>query len=391
MNNIPDGAETYTQEKGPDHIERNDPDAHVRRIHWNERMRRFVPNLLTIRRQDLNIDTIALRRKLHYKYLLIFFLIVSVILSSVAIAGGSSNESGLVNAYLLEYRYAAYQAQPLQGQGVINDGAYATFNSNANLTNLAIRIGYFSTCINARSATGNASQPIWYCSKNVTSVVNQLNGQQKIDPFNAIHLMNEIRSNVVSPAVLVVSVCLTFIAMIVLAAADIKRAGLFFAATVITLIASVFSLVALVWQQVAVDTAKSIIANFSNNAILATRGPVPAGLGWTSVVFLFVVSMGIVLLVLNEKQSLEILQDFGSEILENEQRLGQDAFNGRSNIDLSGAYQPSPEPNPAQTGTAPKASATAVKTAQASGRQNTTTSQTGYPTATPEVAMPTPY
>lgn len=388
MNNLPEGTETYSQEKGPDHV---DPGVHDRRIHWNERMRRFVPNLLTIRRQDLNIDTMALRRKLHYKYLLIFFLIMSVILSSVAIAGCSSNDAGLINAYLLEYRYAGYESQPLDGKGVINDGAYATFNSNANLTNLVIRIGYFSTCINERTVTGNQSAPIWYCSKNVTRVVNQLDGQQIKDPFNAIHLMNELRSNVLSPVVLVISVCLTFMSMLVLSAANIKRAGLFFGATVMTLIACLFALVSLVWQQVSVDTAKSVIVNFSNNAIHATPGPVPAGLGWTSVVFLFGVSIGIVVLVLNEKQSLEILQDFGSEILENEQRLGQNAFDGRSNLDLSGPYQPpGTTASPVPVVNTPAAPAPA-KPANAPVRQNTTTSNTGYPTATPEVAMPNPY
>ncbi|KAF5096698.1 hypothetical protein D0Z00_002697 [Geotrichum galactomycetum] len=391
MNNLPEGTETYTQEKGPDHIDNSDPEAHARRNNWNERMRRFVPNSMIIRRQDLKIDTMALRRKLHYKYLLIFFLIMSVILSSVAIAGCSSSDTGLINAYLLEYRYAGYEAEPLKGQGVINDGAYATFNSNANVTNLAIRIGYFSTCINERTVTGNKSAPVWYCSKNVTKVVGQLGGQQIRDPFNAIHLMNELRSNVLSPAVLVISVCLTFMSMIVLSAADIKRAGLFFGATVMTLIACLFALVSLVWQQVSVDTAKSVIANFSNNAIRPTRGSVPAGLGWTSVVFLFGVSIGIVVLVLNEKQSLEVLQDFGSEILENEQRLGQNAFDGRSNLDLSGPYHPpGTTPSPVPVVQTPAASAPA-QPAKTPLRQNTTTSQTGYPTTTPAVTMPNPY
>ena len=343
--------EPYDPEKGPDFVADPTPEKKPQKRHW-----KFIPNFMTISVPDIHIDRKALENKLRYKYLLIFFLIVSIILSSIAVGSCSNGSTAMANAYLLEFKYDAYSRSSLSGEGVVNQGAYATFNSNANSSDLTIRIGYFATCINS-AQTKESTNKTWFCSRNVTTIVNTLNATSE-DPFNGIHLMNELRSNVFSPVILIMSVCFTFLAMIVLAAANIKQTSLFFVATGLTLFSCFLGLVALIWQQVGVDTSKSILNNLSNNAILAKNGPVPAGLGWTSVFLLFVVSIGIVALVVNENQALVMLQDFGSDFQETQKRYGQNALNGRSNdesaVNLGG-------------------------------------SRVGYPTDTPNVNIPTPY
>lgn len=342
--------EPYDPEKGPDFVDDLGAPKSKKR-QW-----KFIPNFMTIRMPDIQIDRKALENKLRYKYILIFFLVVSIILSSIAVGSCSNSSKPITDAYLLELKYDAYKRQPLNGEGVINLGAFATFNSNANASDLSVRIGYFGTCISSTKLKSSTKKD-WICSKNVTTIVDTLNSPGQ-DPFNVIHLMNEVRSNVLSPVIFIISVIFTFLAMVVLAAANIKNTSLFFTATGLTLFSCFLGLVALVWQQVSVDTAKSVLTNLSNNALLVTAGSVPAGLGWTSLFFLFGVSIGIVVLVLNEKQALVTLQDFGSDFEETQKRYGQNALDGRLNDD------------------------SAVNL----GAQNVR-----YPTETPNINMPTPY
>lgn len=300
---------------------------------WN----RFVPKFMTIQVPDVHIDRNSLQRKLRAKYLIAFFMVISIILSSIAVSGCTSNSTSMADDYLLQFAYDAYDRSALTGDGVVNDGAYATMNSNTNDTDLVIRISYFGTCITSTHVQ-NVTQSSWFCSSNVTTIVSKLSGQSD-DPFNGINLMNELRSNIVSPVIFIMSVCITVFAFVTLLAASIRNTSLFFWATGLTLLACFFALVALVWQQVAVDTAKSVLTNLSNNAIMAEQGPVPAGLGWTSVLILFAVSIGIVALVVNENQALIGLQEFGSDFEVSQGKYGQNALTGRP-VDESNANYP---------------------------------------------------
>lgn len=323
----------YDPEKGPDHSPTNEKPKAVKRHNWG-----FVPKFMTIQMPDVHIDRKALERKLQSKWAIIFFIAVSIILSSIAIAS-CSNEAGLADAYLLQAKYDAYDQSAISADGAINTAAYATMNSNANSTDLKVRIGYFKICVGSNYIK-NSTKLDWFCHKNVTKVVAVLEDQYD-DPFNLIYLMNEVRSNIVSPVIFIMSVCISFISIITLIAANVNNTTLFFVSTGLTLFACFFALVALIWQQVAVDTSKSILNNLSQNAIIAKTGSVPAGLGWTSVLFLFFVSIGIVVLVVNENKALLGLQEFGSEMEVNQGVYGQDAYTGRpigeSAVNLGGA------------------------------------------------------
>lgn len=319
-----DVNEPYDPEKGPDHGAV--PAPAPRNFRW-------IPKFMTIHLPDVQIDRKALEHKLRSKWLLVFLIFISIILSSIAIASCTNTSSAMTNAFLLEAKYDAYAMSQRTSGGVVNDGAYATMNSNSNGTDLAIRIGYFGTCVGS-SRIKNATSSDWYCGKNVTTVVGQLQSQDE-DPFNMVFVMNELRSNILSPVIFIMSVCISFIAIITLIAANIKNTSLFFISTGVTLLACFFALVALVWQQVTVDAAKSIINNLSQTAIHTSTGSVPAGLGWTSVLFLFFVSIGIVALVVNENQALIGLQEFGEDMGEAEHLYGQNAYNGRPVMDES--------------------------------------------------------
>lgn len=307
---------------------------------------RFIPGFLTIQMpQSAEIDQHALEYRLRSKYILVFFIAVSIILSCVVIGGCS--ESGSANIYLLQVRYGAYELSELDGEGVVNPAAYATVNSNVKNTDLAVRIGYFGTCIQMKSATNSTIQS-WYCDRNVTHLANSLKVPTE-DPFNAIYISNELRSNVLSPAVFIMSAAFSFMAMLVLLMASIQNPTFFFNASVINLISSFLLLIAMVWQQVVVNTSRSIINNLSSNAMVTTTGPVTAGLGWTSMALLFGVTIGIVILVINENQALRSLSEFGADVAETQQKYGQNALNGRSTEGLgkTGDYG-APEPYPSK-------------------------------------------
>lgn len=324
--NYPVGSEPYDPEKGPDHVENAVP-VDMKSSSAEKRWR-FIPNLFTIQVSPYEIDRRALQRKLRSKYILIFFLIISIILSSIAIGGCS--DSGSQSIYLLQVKYDAYQLDQLSGDGVTNEAAYATMNSNANGTSLAVRIGYFGTCVSIDSSSSNSTLKEWFCDKNVTHITNRLTKPITQDPFNSIYIMNELRSNIMSPVIFIMGVCFTFLSMLVLLAANINQPTLFFTATALTLFSCFLVLVAMVWQQVSVNSTKSVLINLSNNAMLATAGAVPAGLGWTSVFLLFGISIGIVALVVNEKQALMGLDEFGSDYVKNQEKYGQNPIDGRS-------------------------------------------------------------
>lgn len=332
MNGVPIESNTPPNEYDPEKdaggvVYHQPPVAEPQQLGTDKRgYRVLIPRFMKLSRGNVEIDKKALDRKFTYKYLLIFFLIVSIILSSVAIASCSNSSTSMANNYLLQYQYTGYEESPMTGDGIVNQGAYATFNSNANGTDLTVRIGYFGTCINANKFNESLSE--WYCTRNVTTLSNILKPTPELDPFNAIHLMNEIRSNIISPVIFIISVCTAFFSILILAAANLERPNLFFVATLSTLISCFLSLVSLVWQQVAVDTTRSVLVNISNYAISAHRGPVPAGLGWASVFFQFCVALGIVILVINENQALQALSDVDSDLDKVQSQLGQDLLNG---------------------------------------------------------------
>lgn len=264
------------------------------------------------------VDTQKVQSKLKYKYFLIFFLVLSIILSSVSISGCSDSSNSSVNNYLLQVRYAPYELDRPSGSGIVNTDAYTTLNSNVqNKSDLAIRIGYFGTCTKSSIQTNTTNHKEWYCSRNVTHLVDVLTVPTQ-DPFNAINLMNDIRVHHISPAILIISICVNFIALIVLSAASLKRANLFFVSTALTVFACFMGLVGMIWQQTAVDTAANVIKNLSNNSMKSNSGPVSAGLGWTSTFILFCVAIGTVALVLSEKQALKIYGNMPEDVAGND-------------------------------------------------------------------------
>lgn len=255
------------------------------------------------------VDTRKVRSKLKYKYILVFFLGLCIILTSVGVSGCSTSATSSANNYLLEASYDPYGMDKPSGPGVVNTDAYTTLNSNvANKTDLAVRISYFGTCTRSSHQSENTSYSEWYCSKNVTMLTDILSVPTQ-DPFNLIYLMNNIRTNHVNPAILIISACVNFIALVVLIVADLQNARLYFVSTWISVFACFMGLVGMVWQQASVDTAARIIENLSNNSIRSKAGPVPAGLGWTSIFILFCSGIGIVVLVMSERKTLSIIGD----------------------------------------------------------------------------------
>lgn len=295
----------------PESIESDQTEKRHRRFALNDKVLRF--------HMTSTVDTQKVRAKLKSKYILIFFLVLSIILTSVSVSGCvSASSTSSANNYLLEVRYDAYGLDKLTAAGVVNPDAYTTLNSNvANKSDLAVRISYFGTCTRSSAqASNNPQYPDWYCSRNVTELVGLIKTPTE-DPFNAIFLMNSVRSSRISPAILIVSVCVTVIALVALLVADLQHARLYFISTFLVVFACFMGLVGMVWQQASVDTAAQTIQSLSNNSISTRAGQVPAGLGWTSIFILFCSGFGIVVLVMSERKTLSIFGDMDPNDVEN--------------------------------------------------------------------------
>lgn len=278
----------------------------------------FHGNILKFKQDPIVVDVDRIQSKLKYKYILVFFLALCIILSSISVAGCSNSSSSSANNFLLQMRYAPFEMTRPTGDGIVNTDAYTTWNNNVgNNTDLQVRISYFGTCTRSSIQTSTTDYGDWFCTTNVTRLTSVLTVPTQ-DPFNMIYLMNNIRTNHVNPAILIASIAFNFIALVFLLRASLKRPNLYFISTGLTVFACTLGLLGMVWQQAAVDTAVSVARNLSNNSIAAGSGRVPAGLGWTSLLILFLTAIGIVALVLSEKQALQLYSDMNEEFSDSE-------------------------------------------------------------------------
>lgn len=326
------GQEMYDAEKGPEYLITNQQPQYVHPVvhpppqetvpanpayqtqqitNW-----RFLPNFMTVQVPGpVQIDPYKLTRKLNYKYIGLFLLILSIVLSCVSVGGCSDANSSTQSIYILEARYHAYQEHPASGDGIVNGvGAYQVMNSNANHSDLVTRIGYFGTCIMLPSAA-SLNEPQagnWTCSSNATYLSSLLTNQDN-DPFNLVYLSNQLRYRVMNPTILIMSIVFTFVAAVALLCASMSTAHLFFYSACLTVFSCILELVAMVWQQSSADTARNVITSFSSRSVHASAGSVPAGLGWTSFSLLFVTSIGLVWLVISENRALVMLAEFGPD------------------------------------------------------------------------------
>ncbi|VVT57521.1 uncharacterized protein SAPINGB_P005737 [Magnusiomyces paraingens] len=284
------------------------------KLHKKKKRFAFNGNILKFSQDPIEIDVARIQSKLKYKYILVFFLALCIILTSISVSGCSNSSKGSANNFLMQLRYAAYEQPQLSGDGIVNTDAYTTWNSNVeNKTDMTVRIGYFGTCTRSTLQTSSTAHHNWFCTRNVTLLASIIDVPTQ-DPFNVIYLMNNVRNHHVSPAILIVSVCINFIALVFLLRASLKRPSLYFISTGLTVFACTLGLIGMVWQQASVDTAVSVARNLSNNSIVAHSGRIPAGLGWTSIFLLFCTAIGIVCLVLSEKQALLLYNDIGEDI-----------------------------------------------------------------------------
>lgn len=267
-------------------------------------------NLDHLRQTEDDVNYAEIKHALNYKYLLVFFLCLCIIFSSIGISGCTPNKGSSVSNYLLEIRYAPFEMTVPDAPGIVNPDAYTTWNLNiANKSDVAVRIGYFGTCTKSRAqseasriiVTGNNTisqgYPEWFCSTNVTELAIVLAAPTD-DMFNIVYLANSLRTGHMSPAVLIISIILNFMALCMLLVATLKHGKFFYFSATVTFAAWVMGLLGMVWQQTAVDVAARVVENLSNRSIKCKAGSVPAGLGWTSILILFVTLIGLVSLIM---------------------------------------------------------------------------------------------
>ncbi|CAN6621751.1 hypothetical protein TRVA0_008S02718 [Trichomonascus vanleenenianus] len=238
------------------------------------------------------------RRPIHHRHTIAFFLLLSVLLMVILVSGCISTAAQGPNIYAVELKYDSFGTDQDKGSGIINTGAYQALNSYANTTDLKLHINYFGLCstssVNGKNETG------WFCSNDINAHANRYN-QSSDDPLNLLYAGFQLKNHVISPWLLVISTCLTFFSMVTMIITKTAQSYAFGLATLLCVLAFVFSLMGMVWQQTATNAAVQLAIAFSNQAIQGTIGVSTAGLGWVTALFLSMCAVGLVIIFYTEK------------------------------------------------------------------------------------------
>jgi hypothetical protein len=263
------------------------------------------------------------RRQIHHRHLVAFFQLLAALLLAIVVAGCFSSEASIESLYLVELKYDSSGAPPLTAPGVVNRDAYNVLNAYVADSDVAVRIGYFGICANSSlivpkvvQMAGTASPPGanattgWQCSTNITLLTTNYKLATQ-DPLNLIYVGNQLRMRCFSPWVLLVAIILSVISLVIIILIDTTQTVAFPLMVCSAVLAFLFSLLGMSWQQSSVDSIAVLTNNLLDSAVKATTGTSASGLGWSATIFLFGCSVGLVVLYLNDRRR---YGDSGSDV-----------------------------------------------------------------------------
>lgn len=243
-------------------------------------------------------------QKLQHRHLITFILFLVIIFQCILIAGCVSSSAGGPNLYLIQLKYSPYNTAPLVANGIVNPNLYRALNRQANATDLVVRTGYFGICAQAKFLTNDTS---WKCTGHITALTQNVKADQ--DPFNLIYVGFQFMTKAVAPWLLVIATIMTaFTAVSIHFVKDTGGVG-FSLVVGVSILSFLLCLIGMVWQQSCSNTTAVMITALSDNAIQTHSGPATAGLGWTSTLFLFGCSFGLVMMYLSERKNMMLAEE----------------------------------------------------------------------------------
>lgn len=259
---------------------------------------------------------------------------VVIILFSIILAGCTS--TSLTNVYLLSLSYLNATDHSKTDYAQVNANTSTLFRNLTGASDglrLEVRAGYMGLCISQVAGT-------WLCSSSTTSLANLLKTQSNIlggggvgqgDPLNLIWIAGKFRDEIVFNGLIFTGVPLTFITIILLATfpgwhqeedehgseRDVKpfpSRPVSQTALGIIAVSSIFMFVSVFWQHIASSAGATMAESLSYGTVNGHVGPAAMVLGWVGVLLSFVVTVGLLVMILSIRVLAMAFSSEGSDI-----------------------------------------------------------------------------
>ncbi|PMD51401.1 uncharacterized protein K444DRAFT_601714 [Hyaloscypha bicolor E] len=248
---------------------------------------------------------------LGYHHVMMMVLTVSIVLSSILLAGCSS--SNMNNVYLLSLSYASTPSH--QDAVQVNPSISTTF---ANLTTpapaLEVRVGYMGFCM--PDSTGD-----WICSRHAKSLAKTINNTHTSssgDPLNLLWIANNFQSQIVFDGLIFSTVPLVFISILLLSTfprwheeedaegseREVKpfpSRPVSYIVFALLILASLLIFVSVFWQHIASSAAVTMGQSLSYGTVKGKVGAVAMVLGWGSVFLDILAGVAMYVMILSIK------------------------------------------------------------------------------------------
>ncbi|KAL2063544.1 hypothetical protein VTL71DRAFT_5349 [Oculimacula yallundae] len=256
---------------------------------------------------------------LGYHHVLMVFLSIAIITTSIVVAGCTT--PSLANVYLLSLRYlnsstsTTSSTHPEQ----LNPNISATFHNISDHPSLEVRAGYLGLCVRQNSEK-------WHCSRSAPSLVEivELSRGSKDDPLNLLWIASNFRSQVVFVGLIFISIALSVLAIVLLSTfprwhtetdddgseREVKpfpSKKISYSATALIGLASIFMFVSILWQHIVSATAAVMVDDLTYGAAKGSVGSAAMAIGWTAVSCLLLTFVATLIMVWSIKVLSELV------------------------------------------------------------------------------------
>ncbi|KAM9882871.1 hypothetical protein VDGL01_02942 [Verticillium dahliae] len=259
---------------------------------------------LTPIKSELSALQLSFLPYIGYHHVLMIFLVISVTLISILIAGCTSDS--LAGIYLLSLSYVS-NPEPSASNVAASIAEVAV-----NRTSMEIRAGYMGMCLLV------SGQSI--CSKNSGSleafVRRTTIGDESGDPLNLIHAAQKFRDETVFVALLFISIVAAIAAILLLAtfpgwhedntSNGSEREVKPFPSRVVSraalgclVVSCVLTLLTGFWQHLSSSSATTMVKFFTYGVATGHVGAGAMALGWLATFFLIVACIGLLVMILS--------------------------------------------------------------------------------------------
>ncbi|KAL4900667.1 Ca2+ regulator and membrane fusion protein Fig1-domain-containing protein [Aspergillus multicolor] len=275
----------------------DDEDPDPRHVFWRK-LKRWIP--------FLDRSWYAL---IGYNHVNMVFSAIAIVLLSLMIAGCSSNF--MRNVYILAFSYRADDGDIAIPNTVLNPSLYDVVANVSSTGALEVRVGYFGFCI--ASASLDAING-WVCKRDAAILASRLNAA--IDPLNLLAVAANFKDEVILSVIIIMATVLVFIGFYALgtfpgwheemdAEGSLLEVKPFPSNLTIQLvmgchlIASLFLIVAVLWQHIASVAYAANTELILGGAVHIQIGAAAVGMGWGAVGATILVTVAMTVLFLN--------------------------------------------------------------------------------------------